>query len=68
MKTQRIIEEIRRQKIPYKELSARSGVPVPTIQYTNEEVDINYDGRIDMTKYIDEFFSTTKKTAFEELI
>ena len=32
MKTQRIIEEIRRQKIPYKELSARSGVPVPTIQ------------------------------------
>ena len=37
-------------------------------KYTNEEVDTNYDGRLEMAKYIDEFFSTTKKTAFEELL
>lgn len=32
MKLQRIIDEIRKRRIPYKELSAMSGVPVPTIQ------------------------------------
>lgn len=36
-------------------------------KYTDKKVDPNYDGRIEMAKYIDNYFTNTKKDALHEL-